>query len=78
MNDLVTLGIPLTLGLLISYAVRPVRLRSWLGVLLIAGSLVATFLLPLAHEDFWFVYIMAWITGIDLVLNRNRYAKARL
>lgn len=78
MNDFVTLGIPLGIGLLISYSVRPVRWRSWLGVLLITGSLVATFLLPLAHEDFWFVYIMAWTTGIDLVLNRKRYAEADL
>lgn len=76
MNEFVTLGIPLTLGLLISYAVRPVRWRLWLGVLLISGSLVAMFPLPFAQEDFWFVYIMAWTTGIDLVLNRNRYVKA--
>lgn len=78
MSDFVTLGIPLAIGLLISYAVRPVRWRSWLGVLLITGSLFATFLLPLAHENFWFVYIMAWTTGIELVLNRNRYVKADL
>lgn len=76
MSGLITVAIPVAVGLLISYGVRPRRWRTGLGALLIAASLVATYLLPLAPEDFQFIYVAAWVTGLDLVLNRNRYAAA--
>lgn len=76
MSGFITIGIPVAVGLLISYGVRPRRWRTGLGVLLIAASLIAMFWLPLAPEDFQFISVAAWATGLDLVLNRDRYAAA--
>jgi hypothetical protein len=74
MSGLISIGIPVAVGLLISYGVRPRRWRTGLGALLIVASLIGTYLLPLAPEDFQFIYVASWATGLDLVLNRNRYA----
>lgn len=76
MSGLISIGIPVAVGLLISYGVRPRRWRTGLGALLIAASVIATYLLPLAPEEFQFIYVASWATGLDLVLNRNRYAAA--
>ncbi|MBC3955818.1 MULTISPECIES: hypothetical protein [Pseudomonas] len=76
MSDVIIIGISLAAGLLISFGVQPPRWRVGLGTSLIAASLIAIFLLPLAPEGFHYVYVAAWATGLDLVLNRNRYVVA--
>lgn len=73
MNELAGICLSVIVSLLLMYGVRPRRCRTLLSLILVLGSPLALFQFRLLPDVYGYIYVLAWVTGVNLFLTRNRY-----
>lgn len=75
MTEFALFGLSLTLAIILDRLIKSRRWRARLGIAMATLGIVATFTLPLRlHEtDIGIVYLIAWLSGLNMFFKRDRY-----